>query len=301
MTTPTRYNYPANDLLWVSDDTPPAYLPGTASVRIRLDQDFNAVLDYQSHDYDPSTIFTRLPIAKPIPGMDTLDYSPSYIEMDPHQRYTYLHWLRDITQPIDIGYVFTYYYGLERHLLLGKRHKAFGEIVRLRRWHKNRRFQQYSRKALLFSCLHHHDIRPLLELSKQDQLQEFGAVSLLLAHKLKLNLSAENVAWVCAGLDRRPKAAIDQDFPLLCRCVEDVLVRLFGELCYPFGEISPSIDTERIRITAYSNYSFPAQIRFVDVPDFTKDPGFRAAMFTIFNKAYANFKKERAIQRKQRP
>ncbi|MCI0564532.1 MAG: TerB N-terminal domain-containing protein, partial [Nitrososphaera sp.] len=76
---------------------------------------------------DPSTIFTRLAVRAPrdMASVPHPPYYPSYMELSPEQRWVYLSWLKDVRQPIYIGYVFIYYYGLERHLLLGDYDSAF--------------------------------------------------------------------------------------------------------------------------------------------------------------------------------
>ena len=64
--------------------------------------------------------------------MQDIGYYPSYKNLKAENRYVYLNWLRDVTAPIPIGYVFIFYYGLERHLLFGKFEQAFDMIVKLR-------------------------------------------------------------------------------------------------------------------------------------------------------------------------
>jgi len=43
-------------------------------------------------------------------------YYTSYEKLTPEQRWVYLDWLGNVDKEIDIGYVFIFYYGLERHL-----------------------------------------------------------------------------------------------------------------------------------------------------------------------------------------
>ena len=52
-------------------------------------------------------------------SIQDIGYYPSYRNLKPENRFIYLNWLCDITAPIPIGYVFIFYYGLERHLLFG--------------------------------------------------------------------------------------------------------------------------------------------------------------------------------------
>src|SRR5699024_4748744 len=70
---------------------------------------------------EPALINPRLSINKKSPDYEgsTLNYWPSYSNLTPNARAAYLEWLangkKDPNMPI--GYVFLYYYGLERRLL----------------------------------------------------------------------------------------------------------------------------------------------------------------------------------------
>lgn len=67
---------------------------------------------------EPALIDTELPL-RPAPSSDDLGYWPSYDTIRPAQRSTYLHWLADGRRDPDvpIGFVFLFFYGLERRLL----------------------------------------------------------------------------------------------------------------------------------------------------------------------------------------
>jgi hypothetical protein len=88
---------------------------------------------------EPSLIFTGWPISKPKnpENVEPLGYYPS---------------LCDISKPIDIGYVFLYYYGLERHLVMGNFEEAYEEILYLLKYHNHPSFKNYSTTALIISC-----------------------------------------------------------------------------------------------------------------------------------------------------
>src|SRR5713226_1204245 len=104
---------------------------------------------------EPSTIFVRMPIKEPADEKEVPrpNYYPTYAGLSPEQKWIYLSWLRDIVTPIDVGYLFIYYYGLERQLLIGEFDLAFEEILLLRKHHKHPSFFSYSNAALLHSCI----------------------------------------------------------------------------------------------------------------------------------------------------
>lgn len=104
---------------------------------------------------EPSAIDTSLPIGQVLPYPEKLNYYPSYSNLDLNERATYLHWLENIETPIDIGYVFIFYYGVERFLVTRpeKFAQAYNMIIRLCKYHKNSSLQVYAEDAIIFSCL----------------------------------------------------------------------------------------------------------------------------------------------------
>jgi hypothetical protein len=122
------------------------------SLTISLDFSGKVKVDKNIPD-DPSTIYFKAPISKPIdPSLiPRPPYYPSYAGLTPEQRYIYLKWLQDISTEIDVGYKFIFYYGLERHLLLGDFDNAHDMIIRLRKNTTNSSFRWYSLRALVYS------------------------------------------------------------------------------------------------------------------------------------------------------
>ncbi len=106
---------------------------------------------------EPSVISSKLPISEPRSesSVEPLSYWPRYDRMTSEQRWIYLKWLTDITRLVDIGYVFTYYYGLERHLLLGDFEDAAEEILLLQEYHRHKSFLRFSSVALTVAMYIH--------------------------------------------------------------------------------------------------------------------------------------------------
>lgn len=289
-------NYANTKLLWISDSQPPPAKPGSTFFTVGIDENFEIHGYSQRIDDDPSTIFTKLP-AKMSKYAPALEYWPSYWSMTPEQRGKYLMWLTDVTQPVDMGYVFTYYYGLEKHLVLGNFHEAFREIVKLRRFHQNKSFLQYSKNAMLFACLLKKDVEALLELGEQDQFSGFNSVQLIIAEKLGLDLTAQNVMYAFAEIDPKSKKAIKDDSKLFLSCTEKVLKEENGIGSLPFSTNYSSINLKKNRQIAFSNYAFPNEFRFMDVPDFYCHKEFCNELFRLRGIAYESYKIEKAAAR----
>lgn len=111
---------------------------------------------------EPALIDPTLPVRWDDPDWAgrNMDYWPAYDRIDPPARAAYLSWLADGRRNTStyIGYVFLFFYGLERRLvdsIEAKNHDELGvletEIRRLRELYaENSSFERYSRDALEF-------------------------------------------------------------------------------------------------------------------------------------------------------
>ena len=146
-------------LLWFADGTFKNYdkAPEEKMIIEELGISFKITTNIgSSSGEEPSLISVKYPIEENT-LCGPLCYFPSYEGMTPAQRFCYIKWLSDITQPIDIGFVFVFYYGLERHLLYGEYEHAFNTVLKLRKYHTgNYSFNGYSSNALLGACIIHN-------------------------------------------------------------------------------------------------------------------------------------------------
>lgn len=148
---------------------------------------------------DASTINTKLKVANTLGACDDdLGYWPSYAGMSPAQRATYLRHLAEgwVEPDVPIGYVFVYFYGLERRLFSDKRDipEVENEVLRLLSVYKhNRSLQGYALRCLSFSAalrldsLSESDIVRLLEVVDDAPRQVVDvALAFYCKHQLKL-------------------------------------------------------------------------------------------------------------------
>lgn len=281
------------DLLFISYDKEIPEINRFATFNINIDE--NGQLKYEKVEKqipDPSTIYIYLPISNKYEAAPS-PYYPHYIELNPEQRYKYLCWLRNVDEPTDMGYVFLYYYGLERHLLVGNFDKAFDQIIRLRNAHKNRSFQTYSENALINSAILRNKVDKLIGLDELTEITGFSNTQLLLAYKFKLSLSADNLISIFYKIYPKCRKAVKEDKRLFIECIEDVLD---GDL---FNIHKYNIDRVKTRTeTRFGNYSFPKDIQTVQVPDFYTCPPFLKDIDVFFNSSYELLKEVRKEQRK---
>ena len=255
-------------LLWLSDEDPE-------------DVDFGAGVDFQldlQGDWqvvdllgaDPSTIFTRMPVHKP-PDPTAIPrppYYPIYAKLSPEQKWIYLNWLREVSGEIDIGYVFIYYYGLERHLLVGEYDLAFEEILFLRSHHRHYSFLVYSSSALLHSAIYRKRPEKLEYLSQSASTFWIRETELLLAYSLGLDFTAETVMGVARqvyGVDRRYFSKEPVEYKV---ALEEQLKKRYGEAIFPFASRYSLSSVPRKTHLMYANVSFPGEVRSPEIPDF---------------------------------
>lgn len=287
------------DLLFISyDDKIPSTYRGLI-FSISVDHNGNLNVGSPKNEIpDPSTIYVKLPIKKPDFEVPNLPYYPHYIEITPEQRYIYLNWLRNVDEPIETGYVFLYYYGLERHLLVGDFDKAFNQIIRLRNHHKNKSLQNYSEAALIHSCIMRNKIDHLLTLHERTEITKFSNAQFLLAFNNGMNLGSENLINIFKKHIKLANKPIKEDYNLLLRMVENALFFKFNKPTFPFAEKYDISKIKKTVETRFCNYTFPKEIQMVEITDFYSCKRLMDDIESIFDLAYTDYKKEKVTQRK---
>jgi Tellurite resistance protein TerB. len=157
---------------FVSVTVPPAsrkaelrWIPANESVQIQgyqIPSGMIYVSDGETAIAEASTINTRLPIGQAGRAINTrLNYYPQYVWLSPDQRAAYLEWIaagRKDANPEsrELGYVFLFFYGLERRLLVEKaqEQEVVAEIVRLLHHYgpytRSRSLQSYTSQLIHF-------------------------------------------------------------------------------------------------------------------------------------------------------
>lgn len=125
------------------------------------------VTERAGYDTDASAIVTTLPVGNAASAMP-LPYWPRYSLIDPDQRARYLDWMAGgrVDRSIAVGYVFIFFYGLERRALRdgADADVARLEVTRLLELHgENNSFRRYASDFLAFTQL--QDPRAFLAMS----------------------------------------------------------------------------------------------------------------------------------------
>lgn len=240
-----------------------------------------------------------LPVRDPL-GMSVgpVGYYPAYSAMTPEQRGQYLRWLCEPARSIDIGYVFVYFYGLERHLALGEFDGAFEEILYLRRHHRNSSFDSYAKSALVHACLIRRRLDKLSALYEDPSFDYFDNSNLLILHYSGLNMSVDvlmKVAGKLYGVNRR---YLRSDPDLYRETLSEMLHACFGIYEYPLAKRFSLDDVEGTPYSIFANFTLPSEIRTPRLPDFFRHKPFIEELGDFFKQVHETVKVRKKAIRK---
>ncbi len=255
----------------------------------------------QSTD-DPSTIYVKLPVHHN--GTDNvvpkMGYFPSYARMTPEQRWLYLSWLRDVTVPIDIGYVFVYYYGLERHLVHGDFEGAIEEILLLRKHHNQGSFNAYSSAALVHSCLMRKRADVLMRLYQDHELDYFENSSLLLLQAQGLDLTPDMLLRLVLmiPIEGLTKKYVKENIDLFRESLIAILHKEFGRDSHPFAGKYDMSKVKGIAYAIFANISLAPEVRTPALPNLLHHKPFLDEFGSFFRRVHQETKRRKAAARK---
>jgi len=243
---------------------------------------------------EPSIIFKDMPVVKPRSPklVDRPPYYPAYASLSPEQRWIYLNWLEDITEEIDIGYVFLYYYGLERNLIVGDFNTAFQEILLLRKIHDNKSFEAYSYNALLYSSAFRDQISLAQSVMKNESKNGIDNVDLLFLYRFGEDIAVEefmSLARRIKGINQRYIKKLPDRFKA---ALSISLSEKFGITEFPISSLYNIDEIPMEKTIAFANISFPSSMRNPSLPNFLAYLPFLEDCSEIFSKAHELVKED---------
>lgn len=286
------------DLLFISNESPRSHGYGL-EYTISISDSGNFEMNQEIPD-DPSTIYSSLKAvdSENPDKISKLPYYPSYSQMQPEQRGLYLRWLNDVTKEIEIGYVFVYYYGLERQLIYGDFDTAFDEIRLLRNFHSNNSFQSYSASALVHSCLLRKRVDRLIQLYESEEFDYFGNSNLLILYYNEINIPPNMMFHLASNLSGVNRRYIKLNPNLYKEKISEILIEKFGESSFPFSSKYNLDEVKGIPYPIFANISFPSEIRSPKLPNLLKHQPFQEEMKEIYNDIHNAVKYELKQRRK---
>jgi len=287
---------PNRDLLYISYDKEIPSVNRGLIITIGIDSNGKVVIDDKTKQLpDPSTIYVNLPISEDY-NVAKLPYWPHYIELTSGQRYKYLCWLRNVAEPTDMGFVFLYYYGLERQLLVGNFDKAFDEIIKLRNSHENRSFQKYSENALVHSAIMRNRMDRLTDLHEKTEISGYSNAMFLLAYNSGLKLGIDQLLLIFYKAFTTSRKPIKEHKVLFVECMTEILNKRFDITSFDIKDYDIS-KVKTIVENRFANYSFPEEIQRTEIIDFYQCKPLMEDLKGIFDETYDLFKLKNKMNR----
>ncbi len=254
------------DLLWFSNGSLKNYRKETNEFNFSFAGHNQRIITTSISE--PSAIDINLPLSDLLFSPPPLGYYPSYERLTPQERTAYLNWLTDITAPIDIGYVFIFYYGLERHLFFGNAEDALATIFILRQFHNNSSFLDYSGDAIILYALIHKKWEILLNLIPEQLSDDMRLFTMALVNN---SFSAQYIMESYRSFGFENNRYIKNEPELLLSTLEDLLIEQFSTPSFPVDheEFKSAQGTVSLML---ANYSLLPEQRFFALPDISTSP-----------------------------
>ena len=223
---------------------------------------------------------------------EDLGYYPNYESLSPKQKYIYCKWLEDTTQPIPIGYVFIFYYGLERYLLTPKYMMAVDKIIELMIQFDNSSFRSYATDALLIASALNKDP----DIISKIPFWENMPVSAYFYFKAQLyhEFSSDDLIKNCRFWGFTNKRYINNEPHLFKQELEKILTEKYHSAFYPVDPQDLKKSTSKIYLSL-ANYSLSK--RTASIPDLSGNVKIASEIKEILQAAHESVK---VILRKQR-
>ncbi|MDD4152773.1 MAG: TerB N-terminal domain-containing protein, partial [bacterium] len=270
-------------LLWFIDGPLKNYVP------IENSASFGAgpvVITIRLGRSEPSAISIQLPIATKSVDWDAIpdpSYYPTYESLTPEQKHKYLTWLTNVERDIQIGYVFIFYYGLERHLFFGRVNEAFNMVLKLRRKHLNRSFLHYSESALIASAIFRN--RPDLfvrysEAASSAGILEVSNLYLLAKAALNIPLTTEEIISISKKVGFTTQRYITGEPDLFKIVLGDLLKNEYCQRSLPLSQF-PVAEWPRVPEIIVANISFSQEQRTIPIPHLLESDEFRQSITAL--------------------
>lgn len=258
----------------------------------------NGIRFYTLFQTEPSLIDISLPIDERINELDSMEdigYYPSYKGLSPKQRYIYLSWLQDISKPIAMGYVFIFYYGLERHLMFGKYREAVTMINYLQKFHNNSSFYSYSTDAMLIGILKHNDLDMLNSINYKNAS---NSVYALVKATLNKQYSAEDIIRFHKIFGFTNNRYIKSQYSDFLNKLNETLREKYEYEYYPLPSNTISGCTGR-QLLVVANYSLMYKDRFASAPDLSTNKMLCDEIFSLLSEVHEKIKSDNRNKRKK--
>lgn len=284
------------DLLWFNDGNFKNYIPNE-TIQLSLN---GKTITYTFNLHEPSLISLKEPISKELNEIvKPLPYFPTYYSTDliqmgniltPEQRRKYFYVLNHLDDPTnDIGYIFLFYYGLERHLICGKFENAYEMILKLRKVYKNKSFLTYSFTSCLVSAIinQRSDLAERLLTESSDETLATSHINIFILALLlfKKPFTAKQLMLFARRFDFTNTRLI-KEYPDIFKMQLERILKITP--FYPFEKLS----NVNFQYQAYTHLFANSTINInLPIPSFIDIPSFKNFGYDLLLQAHENVKK----------
>ncbi|MDD2656205.1 MAG: TerB N-terminal domain-containing protein [Patescibacteria group bacterium] len=279
---------PTRSLIFTTDENPSKF-KNVASIGISINI-FEEQKDKNLNIFsEPSLIWIKLPIVPNSNLEQSKMYYPSYATLNPECRYQYLEWLKDITKETNLSYVFLYYYGLERHLLIGNYDLAVDEVIRLVKYHNKGSFKSYASTALLSSSIYHK--RPDILKRAPFILDNLTNIGLFLKWQIQKDIDEKEVIKLANIVGFKKRTYLKNKPNLFIKYLKQSIEN------YKKNKdlLINSIDLKNIKKDKdlyFANLSIPKQIRTIETPQIMENETFKETILKLLNETHEIIKQK---------
>lgn len=290
------------DLVWIKNGPKKNYIPSTPNNQ-KFESNGFIITFSAMNEEEPSLIDLNKTVNKPSKEIERPPYYPTYETLTPEQRYQYWAFLANpYNNSADTGYLFIFYYGLERHLLEGKIEKALEMIVRLRDVHSNKSFQYYSGNAITLSCIKNKrpDLmqRFLDSLDKEHEYHFSDSLLLLAFYSFSKPLTSKDVIRLSKSFGYTKTNYVKGYPELFERILTDRIQSNYGQKDIMLSDLIPDLSQVKSSyLRLFANMSLiNKEIAF---PDILLDTKFTKVIHNLLNDTHEQLKSDLAEMRKK--
>lgn len=239
-------------------------------------------------NYEPSMIFKDYPVIENENNsiVEFPDYYPNYRDLSSKQRGVYFDFLRDIyNSNFHIGYVFLFYYGLERYLFKGEKiDDAFNTIIKLRNTHRNSSFQKYSANSLLFSALKYERqdlVRKFILFNNDSPFFSYNVLFFVI-YKLQMHLTAHVIMDTSSFFGYKNEKFIKNNQDLFLQELKSEMAERFGSDEILISDLISQEEMNELNEKFEFVYANPTiEERGTHIPDISADVGFKNEIYGL--------------------
>lgn len=255
--------------------------------------------------HEPSFINVNLPVeyVEDLDAVEKLEYYPSYTYLSPKQRYKYLKFLENpFDLDFEIGYLFIFYYGLERYMTTEKYEGAIKLILRLLKHHyTNNSFISYAVEAVLFKAIETNKIGYINEILEIEKVVNvlFPPLRVYLFYISKKELTAEDVILLSNDVGWKKKTYLKDYKDLFINNLTNVINDSKNIMTISSMLGSKSIQNlETFNVCKYANISLDNKKRDAKIPNLLAASVLKDEIFKLMEGAHSKTKLEVSLMRK---